>query len=246
MQCTLSQTSITIYSLHWSRLLLEIVAHWDLFQGLFLILHVLEDIRERMSWKYQRKHFLRPPKKEDQLWSHWIKSSMSYIFTLNYTTLEVFWKSNWISNMETNVDYSFVNACNSKCHCNFTCAKFNMNSVWPPTQCNLTQKRGTVDCGAVCCVFFSVWNMNLIPILTSIVFTLFSQGQNDRKRIVFFFSSLDAMCQIEKIPIMKKIPESYWKTVQHCVKITSKSDPIKLTGILKLLKWDFYSYFNGK
>ena len=40
--------------------------------------------------------------------------------------------------------------------------------------------------------------MNLIPILTSIVFTLFSQGQNDRKRIMFFFSSLDAMCQIEK------------------------------------------------
>ena len=147
---------------------------------------------------------------------------MSYIFTLNYTMLEIFWKSNWISNAKTNVDYSFVNACNSKCHCNFTCAKFNMISVWPPAQCNLTQKRGTVDCGAVCCVFFSVWNMNLIPILTSIVFTLFSQGQNDRKRIVFFFSSLDAMCQIEKNSnneedsgeLLKKQSNTVWKSFQ--------------------------------
>ena len=106
--------------------------------------------------------------------------------------------------------------------CNFACAKFNMISVWPPAQCNLTQKRGTVDCGAVCCIFFSVWNMNLIPILTSIVFTLFSQGQNDRKRIVFFFSSLDAMCQIEKISnneedsseLLKKQSNTVWKSLQ--------------------------------
>ena len=33
----------------------------------FLILHVLEDIRERMSWKYQRKHFLSPYREGEKI-----------------------------------------------------------------------------------------------------------------------------------------------------------------------------------
>ena len=219
--------------------------HTEIYSKAFSYSTCIRRYQRKNVLEIPKKAFLKAPKKEDQLWSHWIKSGMSYVFTLNYTMLEIFWKSNWISNAKTNVDYSFVNACNSKCHCDFTCAKFNMISVWPPAQCNLTQKRGTVDCGAVCFVFFSVWNMNLIPILTSIVFTLFSQGQNDRKRIVFFFSSLDAMCQIEKISNNEEDSESYWKNSLTLCENNFKSDPIKLAGTLKTMKWDFYSYFNG-
>ena len=217
--------------------------HTEIYSKAFSYSTCIRRYQRKNVLEIPKKAFLKAPKKEDQLWSHWIKSGMSYIFTLNYTTLEVFWKSNWISNMKTNVDYSFVNACNSKCHCNFTCAKFNMISVWPPTQCNLTQKRGTVDCGAVCCVFFSVWNMNLIPILTSIVFTLFSQGQNDRKRIVFFFSSLDAMCQIEKNSnneedsgeLLKKQSNTVWKSFQkwsHKIGRYSKNHEMRFLFLL--------------
>ena len=147
---------------------------------------------------------------------------MSYVFTLNYTMLEIFWKSNWISNVKTNVDYSFVNACNSKCHCDFTCAKFNMISVWPPAQCNLTQKRGTVDCGAVCCVFFSVWNMNLIPILTSIVFTLFFSRTKWQKKDCVFLQLFGCYVsnwknsnnEEDSGELLKKQSNTVWKSLQ--------------------------------
>ena len=159
--------------------------------------------------------------------------------------LEVFWKSNWISNAKTNVDYSFVNACNSKCHCDFTCAKFNMISVWPPAQCNLTQKKG--HCGLWCsllCFFLSLkYELDSNFDLNSF-YSFFLKDKMTEKGLCF--SSVFG-CYVSNWKNSNN-EDDFGELLRNSPTLCEnhfKSDPIKLTGTLKPMKWDFCSCFNG-